>query len=135
MVPALALKSPSKREALFTLRRKLRVETIPLNRIPSFMDHFLNYQSPSVDYDSEEIMLELAYRIKMNKLHHVVDLSTPRKYVISRPDTHHIQLLWAGQETWASMTAHDGFDGVSGVSTQSRLPDSFERSTSSWAEA
>ncbi|KAK1228447.1 hypothetical protein PQX77_008510 [Marasmius sp. AFHP31] len=136
VVPASALKPPSKREALFTLRRKLHVETIPLNRIPSFMDHFLNYQSPSVDYDSEEIMLELAYRIKLNKLHYVVDPSTPRKYVISRPDTHHIQLLWAEQDTWTSMTAaHDGFDGVSGVSTQSRLPDSFERSTSSWTEA
>ena len=134
-VSASVRQPPSNREALLTLRRRLSVESVPFNRIPSFMDHFLNYQSPSVDYDSEEIMLELAYRIKLNKLDHILGSSTPRNYVLSHPEAHRIHLLWAKQNAWASATMNDGFDGVFDLATQSRHPDSFERSTSSWTDA
>ncbi|KAL0580067.1 hypothetical protein V5O48_001926 [Marasmius crinis-equi] len=132
-IPPSAFKSPSKRQALFTLRRKLSVESIPLNRIPSFMDHFLNYQSPSVDYDSEEIMLELAYRIKLNKLHYILG-PIPSSRHIPRSEARCIQFLWDERDLWASMSADDGFDIDMDSTTQTRLPDSFERSTSSWTD-
>ncbi|KAF9263718.1 hypothetical protein L218DRAFT_959241 [Marasmius fiardii PR-910] len=118
-VPSPSMFKPhSKRDVIFTLRRKLSVESVPLNRIPSFMDHFLNYQSPSVDYDSEEILLDIAYRIKLNNLRHILgpECGTER-------------------DPWTFKSGEDISDrDHDTITTQTRHPDSFERSTSSWMD-
>lgn len=133
MAPARIFKSPSKRQVLFTLRQRLSVESVPVNQIPSFMDHFLNYQSPSVDFDSEEIMLEIACRIKLNKLDHMLGATGRRRYLPYTGDASDcIQIVMADED--ASSIDEDGSDLDIEMSYQSRLPDSFERSTSSWTE-
>ncbi|KAK7060381.1 hypothetical protein VNI00_001146 [Paramarasmius palmivorus] len=121
--------------ALFIIRRKLSVESVPLSRIPSFMDHFLNHQSPSVDYDSEEIMLEIAYRINLNRIRQ-------SSYYATR---HYPRTLGLRRRGWDDAGYGDGSDYDMNIVTDSeaedassvitRHPDSFERSTSTWTDS
>ncbi|KAG7097296.1 hypothetical protein E1B28_004660 [Marasmius oreades] len=131
-------KALSKRDVIFTLRQRLRVETIPLNRIPSFMDHFLDYQSPSVDYDSEEILLDIAFRIKLNNLRHILGGLEYGSGLPEDPqssDKRAIQFLWPEKDVWTFTFADDSYDrDYDSITTQTRHPDSFERSTSSWPD-
>ncbi|ESK95157.1 hypothetical protein Moror_13889 [Moniliophthora roreri MCA 2997] len=134
--PKSKLQSPTPiNNALFTIRRKLSVESVPPSRIPSFMDHFLDYQSPSVDYDSEEIMLEIAYRINLNRARQSLHY-TSRRYPRS---------LGLRRRSWNDARVEDGSGYDASIITESeaeesagittRHPDSFERSTSKWMDS
>ncbi|KAF5359021.1 hypothetical protein D9758_004853 [Tetrapyrgos nigripes] len=113
------------------LRQSLKLSsTLPLCRVPSIMDIFLDARSPSVDYD-EEVFLEIADRSTW-----LLRRCDCREYEFL--DEHSLRVYWADQGRRASIWL--GLGGTGSASTAftgplTQLPDSFERSTATWTDS
>ncbi|KAK7470361.1 hypothetical protein VKT23_001788 [Stygiomarasmius scandens] len=118
------------------LRKSLKLSTtLPLRRVPSIMDIFLDARSPSIDYD-EEVFLEIAERSTW-----ALRRCDLRDYQFL--DEHSLRVYWADQgrraRIWLSLgggssscTGPNAYAG--GCRPLTQLPDSFERSTAGWTD-
>ncbi|THV08281.1 hypothetical protein K435DRAFT_5985 [Dendrothele bispora CBS 962.96] len=132
-----AVPSQSHSDSHSHLRKVLKLSTtLPLHRVPSIMDIFLDARSPSIDYD-EEVFLEIAERSSWAI--HRCDL---RDYQFL--DEHSLRVYWADQGKRARIWLGLGGGGnpscpgssayTSACGPLTQLPDSSERSTAGWTD-